>query len=83
MGKLIVATLTSQADAEAVKTELCKLAEGYGGATKADYLDLIGISGHYTDEKVGWRLPEIVNAEIKQVGENEFLVDLPEPKPVS
>jgi hypothetical protein len=82
MSRLIVVTLTSEADAEAVKKAMLDLANRYGGVTLADYLELVGRTSSYVDEKVGWPLSEVVNIEIKQVSDDEFLLDLPEPKPV-
>jgi hypothetical protein len=82
MYKLIAVTLASQSDAEAVREALLKLAGQYGGVTVGDYLDLIGSPGSFSDEKEGWAERDLVDLQIKQVGENEFLLDLPKPKPV-
>jgi hypothetical protein len=78
MRRPFVVTLTSEADAEAVREALLKLLEQYEVVTRADYFELVGLSSTFEDAKVGWT--ELTDIQIKTIGENEFLLDLPEPK---
>lgn len=44
----------SRADAEQVQDEMLELLDSYGQVTVADYLDMLGISSEFTDNKYGW-----------------------------
>ena len=44
----------SRADAEQVYDEMFELLDSYGQVTVADYLDMLGISSEFTDNKYGW-----------------------------
>lgn len=76
MGKLIAITLTSQTDAEAVRDALLKLSQTYQYVSWGDYLHLVGIPTTFSDQQVGWA--ELTDIPIQQVGENEFVLKLPE-----
>ena len=80
MSSVIAITLTSREDAEAVRDALLKLSEKYDYVSMGDYLELVGASSTFADDKVGWT--DLKDIEIKQVGKDEFLLDLPEPKPL-
>jgi hypothetical protein len=77
VGKLIVVTLTSEADAKAVRQALLDVQQKYTWVTLADYMEFVGRPSTFADEKVGWT--ELKDIPIKQVSEDEFLLDLPEP----
>lgn len=44
----------SRADAEQVQDEMLELLDTYNQVTVADYLDMLGISSEFTDNKYGW-----------------------------
>lgn len=44
----------SRADAEQVRDEMLEMLDKYDQVTVADYLDLLGISSEFTDNKYGW-----------------------------
>jgi len=69
--------LTSETDAIAVRDALRKLLDLYEVVTVADYLELVGGTSTYSDQKVGWT--ELGDIPIKSIKEG-FLLDLPEPK---
>lgn len=78
MGKIIAVTFTNEGDAKEVLAVMLKLQKQYGLTTRGDFLSLTGAPSTFEDEKVGWTdLTE--DTPIKQVGEDEFLLDLPEP----
>lgn len=81
MTRLIAVTLASLEDAEAVREELIKLLNEYEVVSVADYLNLVRVDSSFSDEKMGWT--ELNNIQIKQVGENEFMLDLPDPKTIN
>ena len=57
-------TLDTKTEAEDVLARLDELIETYGMASVADLYDLVGVTGHYTDNKYGWM--NIRNADIKR-----------------
>jgi hypothetical protein len=54
VGKLIVVTLTSEADAKAVRQALLDVQQKYTWVTLADYMEFVGRPSTFADEKVGW-----------------------------
>lgn len=47
-------TFTTRGEAEEVLIRMEELVDTYGVATVADFYDLVGISGAYTDNRYGW-----------------------------
>lgn len=46
--------IESRAEAEQVLDDMLELLDTYGQVTVADYLDMLGISSEFTDNKYGW-----------------------------
>lgn len=69
--------LGSEAEAEAVRDRLRKLLEQYGQVSVGDYLNLVGLSSTFSDEKMGWT--QLSTILIKNVNSG-FTLQLPEPK---
>lgn len=69
--------LQSRSDAEAVLDELRSLIEAYGNAKVANLYSLVGMTGKFTDQSVGWK--NLSRASIIQIREG-YLLDLPRPE---
>lgn len=80
MSNLVAVTFTSEEDAKAVLDEMLKILPGRGFVTRSDYLELVGIAPSYLDARMAWDEPLLKDVQIKQVGEDEYLLDLPKPK---
>lgn len=67
---------------EAEKVLLCmdEMIATYGLASVADYYDLLGITGNYTDNKYGWT--DLRDAAIVRVDDG-YLIKLPKVKPLN
>lgn len=63
-------------DADEVLNHLVDLIEEYDVATVANFYDLVGINGDYTDNKYGW--DNLSKATIRRV-RSGYVLDLPKP----
>lgn len=68
--------LESRAEAEMILDTLSARIDQYDVASVSDMLDLLGITGSYTDEKWGW--VNLVGSRVRPVREG-YLLDLPKP----
>ena len=68
--------LQSRSDAEIVIDSLRELIEAYGNAKVANLYSLIGKSGEFTDQSIGWT--NLSRAGVLQIREG-YLLDLPKP----
>jgi hypothetical protein len=69
----------SRGDAEAVISQLNEIIDMYGMASVADFYDLVGISGDFTDNKYGWT--NLRNAEPIRLS-NGYAFRLPKALPI-
>lgn len=69
--------LASRHEAEEVLDRLDDLCARYQNASVADFYELCGISGNYTDDKWGWT--EMHGASVSRV-RNGYLLNLPKPE---
>lgn len=69
--------LESRSDAELVIDELRSLIETYGNAKVANLYSLLGITGDFTNQSIGWT--NLSRAGVQQVREG-YLLDLPKPQ---
>lgn len=67
--------LDSRLEAEEVLDSLRDIIDQYGQASLADYHDLCGVSGSYTDNKYGWT--DLTRANVTLVRGQGYIVDLP------
>lgn len=72
--------LTSRQEAEDVIDRLFDLVGQYGAASVADLYDLVGAQATHTDHKWGWE--DLQGAGVSRV-RGGFLLDLPDPEPLS
>jgi len=68
--------LDRRSDAEEVLSNLVDLIDDYGEATVADFYDLVGLNGEWSDNKYGW--DNLGRATVKRVREG-YILDLPRP----
>jgi len=68
--------LETRGEAEEVLSQLVDMIEDYGMVTVADFYDLVGITGNFTDNKYGWE--NLSRADIRRVRDG-YLIDLPRP----
>lgn len=71
--------LATRAEAEEVLERMYDLLSKYETATVSDLYDLVGITGHYTDNKWGWF--DLRGAGVNRV-RNGYLLELPRPEPL-
>lgn len=69
--------LQSRSDAEIVIDSLRELIEAYGNAKVANLYSLVGISGDFTNQSIGWT--NLSRAGVIQIREG-YLLDLPAPE---
>ena len=70
----------SRGDADAVLNELNDIIRRYGFAKVADFNDLAGVNGSYTDNNYGWS--DLRYAQIVRQRDGGYLIDLPKPMPL-
>lgn len=75
----ITVDLPTLEDAKEVVNQLRQLITKYGAASVNDFFTLVGVTGTFKDEKLGWK--EIVHANI-EMEEGKFRLFLPEPVPI-
>lgn len=69
----------SRGDAEAVIESLCDLIDRYKEVSVADYYDLVGVTGKFTDNKYGWT--NLQNASINR-SRGIYTLVMPKVKPL-
>lgn len=65
----------TRGEAEEVLERMDELIDMYGNASVADFYDLVGVTGKYTDNKYGWK--DIHTAKIVRVSGGEYMIKLP------
>ena len=73
-------SIPSRGEAEEVLTRMDELIETYGIVSVADFYDLVGITGEYTDNKYGWT--NIRSAEVVRVRDG-YVIKLPKALPLN
>lgn len=71
--------LDNRGEAEDVLTRMDELVETYDMVSVADFYDLVGVSGNYTDNKYGWT--DLRNASIVRTREG-YMIKLPKALPL-
>lgn len=71
--------LDNRGEAEDVLTRMDELVQTYGLVSVADFYDLVGVSGNYTDNKYGWT--DIRNANIVRTREG-YMIKMPKALPL-
>lgn len=71
--------LDNRGEAEDVLTRMDELVQTYGLVSVADFYDLVGVSGNYTDNKYGWT--DIRNASIVRTREG-YMIKMPKALPL-
>lgn len=71
--------IPTRAEAEQVLDRLDDVVKKYDSATVADFYDLVGVTGEYTDNKWGWS--NLQSARVIRARDG-YLIDLPKPEPV-
>ena len=72
--------LDNRGEAEDVLFRMDELIDTYGVVSVADFYDLVGITGNYTDNKYGWS--DIRNASVVRVREG-YMIKLPKALPLN
>lgn len=72
--------LPSRVEAEEVLFNLRMLIDQYGHATVADYYEMIGKTGSYTDNKWGWT--SLAHARIERASGGGYYIELPKATPI-
>lgn len=71
--------LSSRGEAEEVLMRMDELISAYGIVSVADYFDLVGVTGNYTDNKYGWT--DIRNASVIRVRDG-YMIKMPRAIPL-
>lgn len=71
--------VASRGEAEEVLDRLGDLVDSYDVASVADFYDLVGITGNFTDDKWGWA--DLRSASVRRVRDG-YLISLPKPQPL-
>ncbi len=72
--------LDNRGEAEDVLSRMDELIDTYGVVSVADFYDLVGITGNYTDNKYGWS--DIRNASVVRVRDG-YMIKLPKALPLN
>lgn len=73
--------LESRSEAEEVIDQLFEVISRYEMATVADLYELVGINSSHTDHKWGWT--DLRGASVARVRSGGYLLNLPEPEPLT
>lgn len=73
-------TVDSRGEAEEVFMKMQDLISEYGLVSVADFYDIVGIKGNYTDNRYGWT--NIRNAESVRLRDGSYLLKLPKAMPL-
>lgn len=71
--------LETRGEAEEVVSNLIELIEQYDVATIADFYDLVGVDGDFSDNKYGWT--NLSRATVSRVREG-YIINFPKPRPI-
>lgn len=72
--------LSNRGEAEDVLSRMDELVATYGVASVADFYDLVGVTGNYTDNKYGWT--NIQSARVERVRDG-YVIKLPKALPLN
>lgn len=72
--------LDNRGEAEEVLTRMDELIDVYGMVRVADFYELVGVTGNYTDNKYGW--DDIRSAKVIRAGDG-YMIKLPRAKPLN
>lgn len=72
--------LDARVEGEEVLDRLDALLDKYESVTVADFYELCGVSGNYTDQKYGWT--SIAGARVERVRGGGWLLRMPPPEPL-
>ena len=72
--------MDSRGEAEEVFSKMQDLISEYGLVSVADFYDIVGIKGNYTDNRYGWT--NIRNAEAVRLRDRSYLLKLPKAMPL-
>ena len=72
-------TLDTRGEAEEVLARMDEIIDTYKMVRVADFYDLVGVTGNYTDNKYGWT--NIRNAEVIRVRDG-YRIKLPRALPI-
>lgn len=70
----------NRGEAEMVLDAMYEIIAKYGFVKVADYYDLVGTSGSYTDNNYGW--PNLQSAQIVRLSNGEYTIKLPKALPI-
>lgn len=73
--------LNTRTEAEEVIDRLFDLVSRYDVASVSDLYELVGLESNHTDHKWGWS--DMRGASVERVRSGGYLLDLPEPEPLS
>ena len=75
--------ISSRGEAEEVLDKLYEIISVYGAATVADFYELVGVTGQYTDNKYGWTdLHGASIARVRSDGGYGYIIRLPKVRPL-
>lgn len=72
--------IDNRGEAEEVLSRMDELIDTYGLASVADFYELVGVTGNYTDNKYGWT--DIRNASVVRVRDG-YIIKLPKALPLN
>lgn len=73
--------IDNRGEAEDVLSRMDELIDTYGVVSVADFYDLVGITGNYTDNKYGWT--DIRSATVVRAGRDGYMIKLPKALPLN
>lgn len=73
--------LDNRGEAEEVLSRMDELISVYGMVSVADFYDLVGVTGNYTDNKYGWT--DIRNATVIRAHGGGYMIKLPRALPLN
>lgn len=71
---------TNRGEAEMVLSQMDEIISKYGIVKVADYYDLVGTSGSYTDNNYGWM--DLRSAQVCRLSNGEYTIKLPKAIPL-
>ncbi|GHV42261.1 hypothetical protein FACS189490_10840 [Clostridia bacterium] len=74
-------SLDTRGEAESVLSSMDDLIAAYGIVSVADFYDLIGVNGNYTDNKYGWT--DIRSADVVRARDGGYVIKLPKAMPLN
>lgn len=67
-------------DAEEVITNMYMILDKWGSVSVADFCELVGVTGKYTDNNYGWY--DLKDATINRARDGGYIIKLPKPEPL-